>query len=104
MKYCSCRRIHRRDDPSVRVHFLHDFHCAWPGVFGRNLSQGIPPVKVRGPQDVIHVVLGGLEATQGFASMPAVGVGSELSISFILLSRALAVPDLSVIVFDSSSF
>jgi mono/diheme cytochrome c family protein len=36
---------------------------------------GSPAVTAEGPQNVIRVVLGGLEATNGFAPMPAVGVG-----------------------------
>jgi mono/diheme cytochrome c family protein len=36
---------------------------------------GSPAVTAEGPQNVIRVVVGGLEATHGFAPMPAVGVG-----------------------------
>jgi mono/diheme cytochrome c family protein len=36
---------------------------------------GNPAVTAEGPENVIRVVLGGLEATQGLAPMPAVGVG-----------------------------
>src|SRR5262249_40816525 len=36
---------------------------------------GNPAVLAQGPQNVIRVVLGGLEASHGFAPMPAVGSG-----------------------------
>jgi mono/diheme cytochrome c family protein len=38
---------------------------------------GDPAVTAQGPENPIHVVLGGLEAAHGFAPMPAVGVGME---------------------------
>jgi mono/diheme cytochrome c family protein len=56
--------------------------CAFcHGVEGKGVAgqipalAGSPAVTAEGPQNVIRVVLGGLEATNGFAPMPAVGMG-----------------------------
>jgi mono/diheme cytochrome c family protein len=38
---------------------------------------GDPAVTAQGPENSIHVVVGGLEAAHGFAPMPAVGVGMQ---------------------------
>jgi mono/diheme cytochrome c family protein len=56
--------------------------CAFcHGPEGRGVSGMIPPlagnpaVTAQGPENVIRVALGGLEASHGFAPMPAVGMG-----------------------------
>jgi len=57
-------------------------HCAFcHGLEGKGIAGAIPAlagngaVKAEGPQDVIRVVLGGKEASNGLAPMPAVGAG-----------------------------
>lgn len=57
-------------------------HCAFcHGVNGRSMSGTIPAlagngaVQALGPENVVRVVLGGLESTHGLGPMPAVGVG-----------------------------
>jgi mono/diheme cytochrome c family protein len=44
-----------------------------PGVIPALAGSGV--VKAEGPENVVRVVLGGMEATHGLAPMPAVGVG-----------------------------
>jgi mono/diheme cytochrome c family protein len=80
----------RDDDRKLALYAGHDVrgagtyldYCAsCHGLQGQGLPGVIPPlngdpqVQAKGPQDVIRVVLGGLEARQGYAPMLAVGAG-----------------------------
>ncbi len=56
-----------------------NFCASCHGIDGKGLTNVIPPldgngaVSAKGPQNVINVVLGGLEARQRYAPMPAIG-------------------------------
>ncbi len=67
--------------PGAQAYLTNCASCH--GVEGQGLDKVVPPlagngaVLAKGPQNVIQVILGGLEARQGYAPMLAIGAGMD---------------------------